>query len=240
MGATLRQAGMALPGPQHVPEALPATACNAAALLCALKGGWLPAMPAPCRVLGRLCVPQCAPGTLARCVLASPASASGERLPLHQPPNSCHTNRDTHTHTAPGHTGRQHTRAQVTGERLSDTARRAIYPELLKRLDDSNNGVRVAACRALVAFVSGAGGAAYCNTNSGYLAAGVIIHMDDSDARVQDAACSVLEAQAAHKPAVVAAEVNKVRLQGFKGGSLPQGPADDDEAYGWAAISGTG
>lgn len=100
---------------------------------------------------------------------------------------------------------------QVAGERLSDAARRAIYPELLKRLDDSNNSVRVATCRALVAFVSGPGGAAYCDTNSGYLAAGVIIHMDDSDPRVQDAACSVLEAQAAHKPAVVAAEVNKVR-----------------------------
>ncbi len=40
---------------------------------------------------------------------------------------------------------------------------------------------------------------------------GVVIHMDDSDAGVQEAACLVLEALAAAKPGVVAAEVGKVR-----------------------------
>lgn len=44
--------------------------------------------------------------------------------------------------------------------------------------------VRIAACRALVAF-----GATlqrdYCETNAGYLAAGVVIHMDDADTAVQ-------------------------------------------------------
>lgn len=50
--------------------------------------------------------------------------------------------------------------------------------------------VRMAACAALVAFVQSAG-ASYCSTNSGYLAAGVAIHMDDGDAQVAEAACQV-------------------------------------------------
>jgi len=50
--------------------------------------------------------------------------------------------------------------------------------------------VRMAACVALVAFVQSAG-SSYCSTNSGYLAAGVAIHMDDGDAQVAEAACQV-------------------------------------------------
>lgn len=50
--------------------------------------------------------------------------------------------------------------------------------------------VRVAACSALEAFVRSAGGS-YCATNSGYLAAGVVLHMDDSDPQVAEAACQV-------------------------------------------------
>ncbi|GFR52527.1 hypothetical protein Agub_g15100 [Astrephomene gubernaculifera] len=99
---------------------------------------------------------------------------------------------------------------ELVGSRLSDASRRALYPELHKRLDDAHNSVRVAACGALRAFVAGAGGG-YCDTNSGYLVAGVVIHMDDGDPAVQEAACSVLLAAAAAKPAVTAAEVRKVR-----------------------------
>ncbi|KXZ49991.1 hypothetical protein GPECTOR_18g147 [Gonium pectorale] len=99
---------------------------------------------------------------------------------------------------------------ELVGPQLSDASRRALYPELHKRLDDAHNAVRVAACGALRAFVAAAG-PAYCDTNSGYLVAGVVIHMDDGDAAVQEAACSVLLAAAAAKPAVTAAEVRKVR-----------------------------
>jgi hypothetical protein len=67
---------------------------------------------------------------------------------------------------------------------LSDASRRAIYPELHKRLDDAHNAVRVAACGALRAFALTAG-PSYCDTNSRYLVAGVVIHMDDSDPAVQ-------------------------------------------------------
>jgi hypothetical protein len=50
--------------------------------------------------------------------------------------------------------------------------------------------VRIAACAALVAFVRSAG-SSYCSTNSGYLAAGVVLHMDDGDQEVAEAACQV-------------------------------------------------
>ncbi|KAG2432604.1 hypothetical protein HXX76_008944 [Chlamydomonas incerta] len=99
---------------------------------------------------------------------------------------------------------------EVAGPALSDASRRALYPELHKRLDDAHNAVRVAACGALRAFVRAAG-PAYCDTNSGYLVAGVIIHMDDSDPAVQEAACAVLLEAAAAKPGVTGAEVRKVR-----------------------------
>jgi hypothetical protein len=50
--------------------------------------------------------------------------------------------------------------------------------------------VRIATCAALVAFVRSAG-SSYCSTNSGYLAAGVVLHMDDGDQEVAEAACQV-------------------------------------------------
>ncbi|GBF88618.1 hypothetical protein Rsub_01333 [Raphidocelis subcapitata] len=98
----------------------------------------------------------------------------------------------------------------AVGRGLSDEQRRAVYTELLKRLDDSSNAVRVAACGAIAAF-AGALPAHYCDANSGYLAAGVVPHMDDGDAAVSAAAAAALEALAAVKPAAVAAEVSKAR-----------------------------
>ncbi|GBF89235.1 hypothetical protein Rsub_02112 [Raphidocelis subcapitata] len=98
----------------------------------------------------------------------------------------------------------------AVGRSLSDEQRRAVYTELLKRLDDSSNAVRVAACGAIAAF-AGALPAHYCDANSGYLAAGVVPHMDDGDAAVSAAAAAALEALAAVKPAAVAAEVSKAR-----------------------------
>lgn len=51
----------------------------------------------------------------------------------------------------------------------------------------------------------------YCNTNTAYVIQGVVIHMDDSNAGVQEAACQVLEALAVVKPSVVSVEVGKAR-----------------------------
>ncbi|GAX72982.1 hypothetical protein CEUSTIGMA_g434.t1 [Chlamydomonas eustigma] len=98
----------------------------------------------------------------------------------------------------------------AVGKDFSAEARRTVYPELIKRLDDSNNQVRKAACRALHAFCTSMP-SSYCDTNTAYLIQGVVIHMDDSNQDVQEAACSVLEALALVKPTVVATEVSKVR-----------------------------
>ncbi|MEW5314213.1 MAG: hypothetical protein WDW38_005727 [Sanguina aurantia] len=64
-------------------------------------------------------------------------------------------------------------------------------------------------CGALVVFAETMGD--YDDTNTGYVAEGVIIHMDDSDPGVQEAACKVMEALATAKPAAVAKEVRKVQ-----------------------------
>eukprot|EP00798_Chlamydomonas_sp_ICE-L_P021006 gene21006-27865_t len=93
----------------------------------------------------------------------------------------------------------------AAGSKFTAEQRRAVYPELLKRLDDSSNQIRIAVCSTLVAFCTTMS-PSYCDTNSGYLAQGVVIHMDDSDAGVQEAACKVLEALAAVKSKAVATE----------------------------------
>ncbi|GFH12478.1 uncharacterized protein HaLaN_08181, partial [Haematococcus lacustris] len=68
--------------------------------------------------------------------------------------------------------------------------------------------VRLAACRALVAFCCTLD-PGYCETNAGYLAQAVIIHMDDSEPAIQEAAAEVLETLAAKKPVAVRDEVFK-------------------------------
>ncbi|CAD7702584.1 unnamed protein product [Ostreobium quekettii] len=98
----------------------------------------------------------------------------------------------------------------ITGGLLTDAHRRALYPELLKRLDDSSNRVRVAACGPLRAFVATMP-PDYCSTNTGYLLAGMLIHMDDGEAGVREAVYSVVEGAAAKRPDVTEAEVMKVR-----------------------------
>ena len=54
----------------------------------------------------------------------------------------------------------------VAGGAMNDEMRRQIYPELTKRMDDSNNGVRVAAAGTITVFARAALPAEYCDTNS--------------------------------------------------------------------------
>ncbi len=72
--------------------------------------------------------------------------------------------------------------------------------------------MRIAACSALAVFASTAG-PGYCSTNSSYLASGMLIHMEDSDPAVQEAAYSALEALARVKPGEVEAELSKVEAR---------------------------
>jgi hypothetical protein len=148
------------------------------------------------------------------------------------------------------------------GSRFSDDLRRQMYPELNKRMDDSDNEVRIAASAAMKAFAIHGIKEDYCDTNSGcvvvhcitvhvtsqhshdlhalwsqlhcqphefivdawsrsaqfyfacrYLVAGLIIHLDDSSACVQEAVHAALLEIKRKKPLVVAAEVRKVYEQ---------------------------
>ena len=53
----------------------------------------------------------------------------------------------------------------------TDEQRRAVYPNLLKRMDDSRNEIRIAACSAVAAFFE-AMPDSYDETNTGYLLKG--------------------------------------------------------------------
>ena len=59
----------------------------------------------------------------------------------------------------------------TAGDKLTDEHRRAVYPELLKRMDDSRNEIRVAGAGVVAAFFD-AMPADYDETNTGYLLKG--------------------------------------------------------------------
>jgi hypothetical protein len=55
----------------------------------------------------------------------------------------------------------------LAGHAMNDDARRQIYPELNKRMDDSSNVVRVATAATITVFAEHALPPVYCDTNSG-------------------------------------------------------------------------
>ena len=99
----------------------------------------------------------------------------------------------------------------TAGAALTDEHKRAVYPELLKRLDDSNDDVRVEACRALEALATHCLTAAYDDANTSYLVKGTLVHADDSNPDVQSAAARVVAAVGRTKPDVVRDCVMEVR-----------------------------
>uniref|UniRef100_A0A061S1R9 Heat repeat-containing protein 2 n=1 Tax=Tetraselmis sp. GSL018 TaxID=582737 RepID=A0A061S1R9_9CHLO len=93
------------------------------------------------------------------------------------------------------------------GGALGDDSRRAIYPELCKRLDDSSDQNRAAACEALLAFAEVS--PHYDPTNTKYLLDRLLIHMDDFNRGIQEAVCKVVVRIAGSKPALVKEEATK-------------------------------
>lgn len=82
----------------------------------------------------------------------------------------------------------------------------------MRRLDDSSNRVRVAACGALQAWLSslqaaaaggGSGEGGLADADASSLASSMLIHLDDGDDEVAGAACAVLEQLAALQPGTV-------------------------------------
>jgi len=112
-----------------------------------------------------------------------------------------------------------HVVRQLGSARLTETNTRALYPELLKRLDDASDSVRLKVCGPLVAFLHALkysttyaeSGANFDRTNFQYLLRGLLVHLDDASVEVQQAVLHVLEEAVAVDAAVLSDEVRAVR-----------------------------
>jgi dynein assembly factor 5 len=71
---------------------------------------------------------------------------------------------------------------------------RQLYPELLKRLDDSSDEVRRAACAAISAFFSAAAPAVFRGGILDYMLDQLFVHLDDQEVSMQEAVLGVLKA----------------------------------------------
>jgi dynein assembly factor 5 len=76
--------------------------------------------------------------------------------------------------------------------RLSDEHALKLYPELIKRLDDSNDGIRCAMCTTLCAFFD-AVDEDYSRSTLEYIAKTLLIHLDDVNEAVQRAVLKPLQ-----------------------------------------------
>lgn len=70
----------------------------------------------------------------------------------------------------------------------------SVYPELLKRLDDSSDAVRLAAIEALAPFFGCALPEAFHTTCRSYTLDILFVHLDDSDKSIQDAMLRTIKA----------------------------------------------
>ncbi|KAJ1450972.1 armadillo-type protein [Pelagophyceae sp. CCMP2097] len=77
--------------------------------------------------------------------------------------------------------------------RLDDAVVTALYPALLKRLDDSADHVRLQACRAFVRFVRACAPGALQGTALEFSTEQFLVHLDDALPDVQDAVFEVLK-----------------------------------------------
>lgn len=77
-----------------------------------------------------------------------------------------------------------------------------VYPELLKRLDDSQDGIRLEACKALEFFFE-AVSKEWAENLFEYMIQNIYIHLDDSEEQIQAAISQVLKKAAEKHPRMV-------------------------------------
>jgi dynein assembly factor 5 len=85
---------------------------------------------------------------------------------------------------------------RTVGDTMDPDKLLKIYPELLKRLDDVSNDVRMAAASALLAWlrcVQSAEGKAYYQSSVQYLYRELLVHLDDPERTIQDTVLEVLK-----------------------------------------------
>ncbi|XP_036409022.1 dynein assembly factor 5, axonemal-like [Megalops cyprinoides] len=103
---------------------------------------------------------------------------------------------------------------RLIGEGLHPDALNKIYPELLKRLDDSSEEVREVALGALGRWLSCLGkdyDLLTCRPHLEFLFQQLLLQLDDPDSRMQDRVLEVLKAAGAVHPALLQQEVTSVR-----------------------------
>lgn len=86
-----------------------------------------------------------------------------------------------------------------------------MYPNLLKRLDDSSDQVRIAICSTLVSFFSCANKSCYSSTLLEYSLDQLFVHLDDKDPAIQNAVLPVLVAVADIKKDLVLKKAENCR-----------------------------
>ncbi|XP_046900183.1 dynein axonemal assembly factor 5 [Hypomesus transpacificus] len=102
----------------------------------------------------------------------------------------------------------------LLGPSLHPDALHKVYPELLKRLDDSSVEVRAVALQALGVWLSCLGkdyNSQLCSPHLEFLFQQLLLHLDDPESRVQDAVLEVLKAGSSVHPALLKQEVEAVR-----------------------------
>uniref|UniRef100_A0A7S0DBU7 Uncharacterized protein n=1 Tax=Micromonas pusilla TaxID=38833 RepID=A0A7S0DBU7_MICPS len=91
----------------------------------------------------------------------------------------------------------------TAGLDLGDEKRRSVYPEILKRMDDSRDDVRILAARCARRFFLNATPVDWDETNCVYFLKPLAVHMDDPNELVRNAVLDAFFAAAEKKPAVV-------------------------------------
>ncbi|XP_014839107.1 PREDICTED: dynein assembly factor 5, axonemal [Poecilia mexicana] len=103
---------------------------------------------------------------------------------------------------------------QLVGTSLHHEALNKIYPELLKRLDDSSQEVRSAALRAVALWLSSLTGGydpELCAPHLQLLFQQLLLHLDDPDSSVQDQVLEVLKNGSSVHPSLLQREAEAVR-----------------------------
>uniref|UniRef100_A0A673VP69 Dynein axonemal assembly factor 5 n=1 Tax=Salmo trutta TaxID=8032 RepID=A0A673VP69_SALTR len=103
---------------------------------------------------------------------------------------------------------------KLIGPSLHPDALNNIYPEVLKRLDDSSEEVRDVALRALGLWLASLGKDYNSQLYSQHLEVmfqQLLLHLDDPDSRVQDTVLEVLKTGSGVHPALLKQEVEAVR-----------------------------
>nr|CCA16012.1 conserved hypothetical protein [Albugo laibachii Nc14] len=92
---------------------------------------------------------------------------------------------------------------QALPGRLGEEPVHQLYSELLKRLDDSSDIVRKAACKTLIAFSQASPPEYFAGTVIEYILNNLFIHLDDPDVSIQSAIFEVLKHAAKINAALV-------------------------------------